>query len=332
MKRALAGAAAAATLALGACQTVPERMERMSDAEIDPRTQVRHQLSALPPPGQRVAVAVYGFEDQTGQFKPSDTGQTLSRAVTQGASSILVKALRDAGDRTWFDVVERENLNHLLNERQIITQMRQQYLGEDLVNPQALPPLMFAGVLLEGGIISYDTNTRTGGLGARYLGIGGHTMYREDTVTVYLRAVSTRTGEVLSTVTTQQRVASVGIAANAFRFVSFQELFEFDSGITVNQPTQLAVQQAIEKAVYALVVDGAMNGVWGFADPVAGGQVIDSYQAVLSGIWPADALADRPDLAQADPEMIRPAAAPADAAAQINQAALAQILGAAASQ
>src|SRR3546814_8620815 len=41
------------------------------------------------------------------------------------------------------------------------------------------------------------TNTLTGGMGAQYLGIGAHTQYREDNVTVYLRAVSTNTGEIL---------------------------------------------------------------------------------------------------------------------------------------
>ncbi len=33
-----------------------------------------------------------------------------------------------------------------------------------------LPSLLFAGLILDGGIIGYDCNTVTGGLGARYLG------------------------------------------------------------------------------------------------------------------------------------------------------------------
>lgn len=292
------GLVAGVCLTMTACVTP---MEELPEAEVNPTTSAQYQLKSLPGPDQKIAVAVYGFEDQTGQFKPSSTTQTLSRAVTQGPSSILVKALQDAGNRRWFDVVERENLEHLLNERQIITEMRQRYLGEQGVNPQALPPLMFAGVLMEGGIISYDTNTRTGGLGARYLGVGGSTEYREDTVTVYLRAVSTKTGEVLSNVTTQQRIASVGIAANAFRYVAFKELLEVDAGITANQPTQLAVQQAIEKAVYALIVEGAMSGTWSFGDDAQGQAVIENYRAHYTGNYPANALDHMPELAKAVP-------------------------------
>ena len=162
-------------------------------------------LRELPAPRERISVAVYGFDDQTGQFKPAETVQTLSKAVSQGSTSILVKALQDAGQRSWFTVIERENLDNLLKERQIIREMRRQYLGEENVNGDALPPLLFAGVLLEGGIIGYDTNTRTGGAGARFLGIGAKADYREDKVTVYLRAVSVKNGEVITSVVASKK-------------------------------------------------------------------------------------------------------------------------------
>src|SRR3546814_13211817 len=93
-------------------------------------------LADMPPPSRPVAIAVYGFSDQTGQFKPSETGQTLSRAVSQGGASILVKALQDAGNRQWFTIVEREMLRNLLNERQIIREMRERYLGGTQVDPR----------------------------------------------------------------------------------------------------------------------------------------------------------------------------------------------------
>ena len=134
----------------------------------------------MPPPQAPIAVAVYGYGDQTGQFKPLAQGamvQTLSRAVTQGATSILIKALQDAGNGRWFTVIERERLDNLLKERRIIADMRTRYLGEQTVNPQALPPLLFAGVLIDGGIIGYDSNTKTGGAGANYFGIGGDASY-----------------------------------------------------------------------------------------------------------------------------------------------------------
>lgn len=276
-------------LALSACQSVTTSgrdtiPETTSLAFYPARTQTQVLLQDLPAPQRQVAIAVYGFTDQTGQFKDVETGQTLSRAVTQGGGSILVKALQDAGNRQWFTIVERESLRNLLNERQIIREMRERYLGEKDVNAQALPAMLFAGVLLEGGIIGYDTNTVTGGAGAAFLGIGGRTEYRQDTVTVYLRAVSVRTGEVLTTVTASKTIASKAIGASAFKFVAFKELLEAEAGFTTNEPDHLALQQAIEKAVYALVLEGADLRLWSFADGAAGARLVDQYRAERNGI------------------------------------------------
>ena len=257
--------------------------ETASKAYIPDKTQTQTLLEALPAPDRPVAVAVYGFSDQTGQFKPSEQGQTLSRAVSQGGASILVKALQDAGNRQWFTIVERESLKNLLNERQIIREMRERYLGEKGVNPQALPALLFAGVLLEGGIVGYDTNTMTGGLGAAFLGIGGHVDYRQDTVTVYLRAVSVRTGEVLTTVTASKTIASQGVGANAFRYVAFKDLLQADAGYTTNEPDQIALQQAIEKAVWELVLDGAELKLWNFAKPAAAQPLLQQFDRERGG-------------------------------------------------
>jgi curli production assembly/transport component CsgG len=273
-----------ASLAEDGRSTIPETT---SLAFIPHQTQTQRLLAAIPAPERPVAVAVYDFSDQTGQFKQSDTTQTLSRAVTQGASAILVKALQDAGDRKWFTIVERESLKDLLSERQIIREMRERYLGEKGVNPQALPALLFAGVLLEGGVISYDTNTVTGGAGAAFLGIGGHTEYRQDTVTVYLRAVSVRTGEVLTTVTASKTIASKAISANAFKFVAFKELLEAEAGITTNEPSHLALQQAIEKAVYGLVMEGVELHLWNFEDPKAGWPLLWRYKQERDGVFSA---------------------------------------------
>ena len=161
--------------------------------------------------------------------------------------------------------------------------MRERYLGERVVNPDALPALLFAGVLLEGGIIGYDSNTLTGGAGAAFLGIGGRTAYRQDTVTVYLRAVSVRTGEVLTTVTASKTIASQAFGASAFKFVAFRELLEAEAGFTTNEPDQLALQQAIEKAVYALVMEGVELRLWDFADRDAGMAKLLQYQQERDG-------------------------------------------------
>lgn len=310
MKRVFALSVAA--LSLTACQSVAYSgrdsvPETTSMAYFPSRTQTQVLLENLPAPQRQVAVAVYGFTDQTGQFKDVDTGQTLSRAVTQGGGSILVKALQDAGNRQWFTIVERESLRNLLNERQIIREMRERYLGEKEINAQALPAMLFAGVLLEGGIVGYDTNTVTGGAGAAFLGIGGKTEYRQDTVTVYLRAVSVRTGEVLTTVTASKTIASKAVGASAFKFVAFKELLQAEAGFTTNEPDQLALQQAIEKAVYALVIEGADLRLWNFANPVLAQPLIERYRAERNGlISPAAAREAAERERRAPPMKIKP--------------------------
>ena len=240
-------------------------------------TPVNNSLRDLPPPKKKVTVAVYDFGDLTGQYKDSDTVQTLSRAVTQGGAALLIKALEDAGNRRWFDVLERNQLNDLLKERQIITEMRRIYRNEQKISPAALPPLMHAGIILEGGITGYDTNVMTGGLGAAYLGIGAHTKYIKNTVTVTLRAVSTETGEVLASVNTRKQIASYQLQGNVFRYLELDKLLEAEAGVTYNEPKQIAVEGAIDKAVLALVAKGAQLGIWHFADKQAGQQFVDNY-------------------------------------------------------
>lgn len=246
-------------------------------ATLVPATRTTPALATLPPPARKLDVAVYDFPDLTGQHK-STSGEnyaSLSRAVTQGGGDILIDVLREAGGGTWFEVVERKRLQPLLQERQIIQKTRQAFQGK---KAPGLPALRFAGVLLEGGIVGYDSNETTGGLGARYLGIGGNVKYRRDIVTVALRAVSVQSGRVLASVTTTKTVYSVLVQGLAFKFVSVDELLEVDAGYTKNEPPQLAVREAIELAVYALVLEGVKEGLWGFADPQTGALLLERYE------------------------------------------------------
>ena len=284
IRSALLAATAAAALALAGCATGPAPAASRSTLALYPaKTATQKSLNELPPPRQPVAVAVYGFADQTGKFEKIDAGQTLSRAVTQGGGSILVKALQDAGERKWFTVVEREAFKNLLTERQLITEMRQRYLGEQGVNPQALPALLFAGVLLEGGIISYDTNSYTGGNGLAIMGAGINGKYKQDTVTVYLRAVSVKTGEILTTVTTSKTITSKAVDTNLFAYVDSDKIAEAEVGYTTNEPGQIALQQAIEKAVYGLVMEGVDLKLWNFADANAGWPMLWRYRQERDG-------------------------------------------------
>lgn len=224
--------------------------------EVTPKSQ---KLKEFPLPTEPVVVGVYNFKDQTGQYKAVENGSTFSTAVSQGATTMLIKALEDS---KWFTPIERENLNNLLQERSIIRSTRKDYREAGNENVPVLPPLLFAGVLLEGGIVSYDTNIITGGLGARYFGAGGSTEYRQDRLTIYLRATSTSNGKILKTVYVSKTILSQAVGASLFKFVNFQRLLEVETGYTKNEPVQLAMKDAIEKAVEALIIEGIDENLW----------------------------------------------------------------------
>ena len=217
-------------------------------------------------PSEKIVVGVYKFRDQTGQYKPVQNGSTFSTAITQGGTTILLKSLEESG---WFRPIERENIGNLLNERQIIRNTRQEYANGKKVT---MPPLLFAGTIIEGGVVSYDSNIITGGSGLRYFGVGASNQYRQDRITVYLRIVSTSTGEILKNVYVSKTILSQGISANLYRYVALRRLLEVETGVTKNEPAQLAVKEAIDKAVDLLIVEGIVDGVW---QPKGGKPAID---------------------------------------------------------
>ena len=236
---------------------------RSSKARLGEVTSTTEDLKNLPPPKEKVVVAVYKFRDQTGQYKPTENGSSWSTAVTQGATTILIKALEESN---WFIPIERENVGNLLNERKIIRSSRAQY-NAGAGGEQLLPALLYAGVILEGGIISYDANIITGGAGLRYFGAGGSGQYRQDRVTVYLRAVSTSNGKVLKTVYTSKTILSQSVDVGLFRFVKFSRLLEAETGFTYNEPSEMAVTEAIEKAVQSLIIEGVFDNLWELEEP-----------------------------------------------------------------
>jgi curli production assembly/transport component CsgG len=200
----------------------------------------------------------------TGQRKNSTTLSLFSTAVTQGAESYLIKSLQEAGNRQWFTVVERVNLDNLLKERQMIKQTREIYEG---ANAKMLPPLALAGVILEGGIIDYNSNVLTGGTGFAVLGIGPYTQYMQDQVVISMRLVSVQTGEILTSVTIEKNLLSTKDGATAVRFYNQgTRSFEFDSSQTFNEPGNYALRSAIEQGIIELVKSGKNLGLWKYKE------------------------------------------------------------------
>jgi len=238
-------------------------------SETDPtlttqRVNVKKEFDNIPAPanGKPVSVAVYGFTDKTGQRRPQANVASLSTAVTQGAETFLIQALQSVGHSKWFEVVERVGIDNLTKERTIIRQMREAYEGKDA---KPLMPMQFAGIIMEGGIVGYDSTTTSGGAGMRIFGIGKQTQWSTDTVTISLRAVSVNTGKVLAVVTVQKTILSTADSATALKFFDQgTQAFEAEMGLTINEPGTYAVKAATEMAVVELIKEGARKGIWDY--------------------------------------------------------------------
>ena len=211
--------------------------------------------------GEPMTIAVYGFDDKTGQRKASQKLSLLSTAVTQGADSWIVNSLRLFGNGTWFKVLERAGLDNLVRERQIIRTTRDIYKTSKEADP--LRPLLFAALLLEGGITSYDSNITTGGAGARFLGIGASVEHRRDQVMISMRLVSVQTGQILLAVNVEKVIYSMSVGADVFKFVDAgTEALELQAGISQNEPVSFAVRLAVEAGILMLVKQGIEQKLW----------------------------------------------------------------------
>jgi curli production assembly/transport component CsgG len=227
---------------------------------LTPRESLMAKLPALA--GPPMTIAVYGFRDLTGQMKPSDKLALFSKAVTQGAEVFLIKSLQDS--KGWFKVVERVGLDNLIKERQLIRNQREVYEGKDA---KPLKPMTVAGVMIEGGIIGYDSNIRSGGQGARFLGLGTSQQYRVDEVVISLRLISVNSGEVLLSTAVSKTIFSTSHNVGVLKFVDQgTQSLEMENGAALNEPTTYAVRIAIEQAVYEMILEGKRRGMWSFKD------------------------------------------------------------------
>ena len=272
------------TLFLASCASTPDFDVRTQTVSYKSLTEINS------PKGDAVVIAVYDFVDMTGQKKPGGNFASMSTAVTQGSYQLLIKALQDAGDGKWFRVVERASLPSLLQERKLIRSTRQQINGE---GAEPLPPLLFAGAYITGGIIGYDSDTKSGGIGARILGIQTHKQYRQDVVTIILRLVNVQSGEVVVTTTVEKTIFSGEAGGDIFKYLDTDTmLVEIEAGVARNEPVTYAVRKAIEKGVVDLINQGAEKGLWEIDVPVVpeikdyveDGHALDNYDGEATKI------------------------------------------------
>ncbi len=241
---------------LSGCASIQLDLLKEDPVALQPKENLFNKIPQVD--GPPIAIAVYGFLDKTGQMKPNDKVAVFSKAVTQGAEVFLIKSLQDA--KGWFRVVERVGLDNLIKERQLIRNQRETYEGKDA---KPLRPMTVAGVMIEGGIIGYDSNIRSGGNGARFLGIGGSQQYRVDEVIISMRLISVNSGEVLLTNAVSKTIYSTQHNVGVLRFIDAgTKSLELENGSALNEPTTYAVRVAIEQAVYDMIVEGEKKGLW----------------------------------------------------------------------
>jgi len=249
-------------ITLSGCASIHMEIAKQEEPiALQPKESLIDKLPELD--GPPLTVAVYGFQDKTGQMKPNDKLAVFSKAVTQGAEVFLIKSLQDS--KNWFKVVERVGLDNLIKERQLIRNQREVYEGKDA---RPLKPMTVAGVMIEGGIIGYDSNIRSGGNGARFLGIGGSQQYRVDEIVISLRLISVNSGEVLLTNAVSKTIYSTQHNVGVLRFVDAgTKALELENGQALNEPTTYAVRVSIEQAVYDMIIAGHKKGLWRYKTP-----------------------------------------------------------------
>lgn len=271
---------------LSACAVTPQMTQLDEPAILTPAGFAHKDLVELPDPLRPIIVSVYNFRDQTGQYKYHPSASSFSSAVTQGATSILLKTLSES---KWFIPVEREGLQNLLTERKIIraahrSQLKKKHKDEDAAEAGP-PPLLYSRIMLEGGIIGYESNILTGGAGARYFGAGVSGEYRADQVTIYLRAVDINTGRILKSVSTTKSIYSKEVRTGLYRFVRYKRLLELEAGYTTNEPAQLCITEAIEKAVVSLIIEGIADHTWALSNSSdINAEVIQRYLSEKEGV------------------------------------------------
>ena len=260
MNKLLLNSFLASTLLYSGCetfQTGPDEYPIVAPAPLN------EELNRLPElDGEPIYLGVSDFKDLTGQRKQSDNYASFSAAVTQGAEAWLIESLLEANG--WFKVLERGELDSIMRERAVVQQTRQDFTDDD---ETGLKPMLFAGLLVHGGIISYDTNTVSGGVGAAYLGIGAHEQHRKDVVTVSIRLVSTLTSEILLSSTVSKTIYSTAVGSDVFKYVKDAlNPLEIEIGFAKNELVSVATRAAIDLAIVDLVKKGEKKEMWKFKE------------------------------------------------------------------
>jgi curli production assembly/transport component CsgG len=105
-------------------------------------------------------------------------------------------------------------------------------------------------------------------------------------VTVNLRNVDVRTGQVVNSVSVTKTIFSHEVSSSIYKFVSYKTLLQAEGGYSTNEPSQLAVKEAIESAVIHLTVQGVRDQVWALNNPQDWFQpIVQNYLREAEALW-----------------------------------------------
>ena len=97
---------------------------------------------------------------------------------------------------------------------------------------------------------------------------------------------------MVKNVYTSKTILSQSVDAGLFRFVKFSRLLEIETGFTFNEPADMAVMEAIDMAVYSLIMEGMQEGLW----PPVGEAEAARMNAMLAGYQEEREKMDQVDL------------------------------------
>ena len=210
------------------------------EPKLTERTEIDQSLLSLPPPAKTIPVALYDFQDLSPHIKENDRPAGYAANVSSNGQTMLTNALKDAGNEAWFSVDEHAHIS------------------------------------LEGGIIANDYSVVNGGVGAQLLELGG-APYQQNVVTVYLHAFDSYTHRMLVSVTSSETMYYSYLNTSLFKYASPDRPLHPEVGFSKSDPTQLALHQAMQNAVYSLIINGTTAKLWAFKDPSAGSRILAQY-------------------------------------------------------
>ncbi|PMH75364.1 hypothetical protein BCU63_05175, partial [Vibrio splendidus] len=166
--------------------------------------------------------------------------------------SMLMHSLSGLNDGKLYKVIDRTFLAQMLDERQ---------LASISVSPKNLGVLKVPSIVFTGGVIAYDHNNKQVAGGFFFNDFSLSSEYSMDTVTVSLRAVSVKTGEILLSSISKKTIISISAGINSYKIFD-DNLMQLEMGGSYNEPISVATRLAIEQSILDITKQALELGWW----------------------------------------------------------------------